>query len=368
MSAGDRPVAPPFDSAELRAALGGPLPEEGTEPSRGDRAARRGGRARAHDDGGPALLRLRGRRRAGQRHLRGRSHHRMGPDGLHRDELAGGGGRRGDRGRVAEAGARPARRRHLRHRHGGAGREQRRARRGTPPGPGPRRLGRGGAGAHRRAEDPGGGKRGAPRHRRPRAATARDRGGRSRAGGRRRQRRDRPRRARPRARGRGEFADDRLPPVRQREHRRVRRRGRRVRCRRRQRRLGPRGRRFRALGGRQRVEEAPGQRPGAGGFLGRRRPQVAERPVRHWLRLLRGRRGPRRLDVVHGRLPRRSRHAGRSGRHPTTSPSRPAALAASPPGRRSASWGRRGWPTSSIAAARWRAASATSLARSTASR
>ena len=33
MSAGDRPVAPPFDSAELRAALGGPLPEEGTDPS-----------------------------------------------------------------------------------------------------------------------------------------------------------------------------------------------------------------------------------------------------------------------------------------------------------------------------------------------
>jgi glutamate/tyrosine decarboxylase-like PLP-dependent enzyme len=33
MSAGDRPVAPPFDSAELHAALGGPLPEEGTDPS-----------------------------------------------------------------------------------------------------------------------------------------------------------------------------------------------------------------------------------------------------------------------------------------------------------------------------------------------
>jgi glutamate/tyrosine decarboxylase-like PLP-dependent enzyme len=33
MSAGDRPVAPPFDSAELHAALGGPLPEEGADPS-----------------------------------------------------------------------------------------------------------------------------------------------------------------------------------------------------------------------------------------------------------------------------------------------------------------------------------------------
>jgi glutamate/tyrosine decarboxylase-like PLP-dependent enzyme len=33
MSAGDRPVGPPFDSAELHAALGGPLPEEGTDPS-----------------------------------------------------------------------------------------------------------------------------------------------------------------------------------------------------------------------------------------------------------------------------------------------------------------------------------------------
>jgi glutamate/tyrosine decarboxylase-like PLP-dependent enzyme len=33
MSAGDRPVAPAFDSAELHAALGGPLPEEGTDPS-----------------------------------------------------------------------------------------------------------------------------------------------------------------------------------------------------------------------------------------------------------------------------------------------------------------------------------------------
>ena len=33
MSAGDRPVAPPFDSAELHAALGGPLPAAGADPS-----------------------------------------------------------------------------------------------------------------------------------------------------------------------------------------------------------------------------------------------------------------------------------------------------------------------------------------------
>ena len=32
-SAGERPVAPPLDSAGLRDALGGPLPEQGTDPS-----------------------------------------------------------------------------------------------------------------------------------------------------------------------------------------------------------------------------------------------------------------------------------------------------------------------------------------------
>ena len=33
MSAGERPAAPPFDPSELRAGLGGPLPEEGTDPA-----------------------------------------------------------------------------------------------------------------------------------------------------------------------------------------------------------------------------------------------------------------------------------------------------------------------------------------------
>src|SRR5688572_539351 len=33
MSVGDRPVAPRADPSELRAALGGPLPEDGSDPS-----------------------------------------------------------------------------------------------------------------------------------------------------------------------------------------------------------------------------------------------------------------------------------------------------------------------------------------------
>ena len=61
---GERPVAPPVDAGELGAALGGPLPDEGTDPGAViDElvAARRAG-ARRH--GGAALLRVRRRRLA----------------------------------------------------------------------------------------------------------------------------------------------------------------------------------------------------------------------------------------------------------------------------------------------------------------
>ena len=57
-----RRVGPAVTVDELRAALGGPLPEHGEEPRGGDRAARPGGRSRAGRHGRAALLRLRHRR------------------------------------------------------------------------------------------------------------------------------------------------------------------------------------------------------------------------------------------------------------------------------------------------------------------
>ena len=77
---------------------------------------------------------------------------------------------------------------------------------------------------------------------------------------------------------------------------------------------------------------------GARRLVGRRRPQVAQRPLRLRLRLLRRPRRPCRVHVLHRRLPDRPRHRRRSGRRATLSPSRRGGRGASPPGRRCASW------------------------------
>ena len=105
------------------------------------------------------------------------------------------------------------------------------------------------------------------------------------------------------ARRRAGRAGHRVPAVRQREHRRLRRPARRVRRRARGGRVGARGRRVRALGLGQPGAPAPQRRHRAGRLVEHRRPQVAERAVRRGVRA-----GvpPRRAlgrDVVHRAVP-----------------------------------------------------------------
>ena len=76
------------------------------------------------------------------------------------------------------------------------------------------------------------------------------------------------------------------------------------------RRVGARRRGVRAVGRGQPGARAPGRRRRARRLLGGRRAQVAQRAVRHGVRLLRRPDGARRVDVVHRGVPRRRRARG----------------------------------------------------------
>ena len=72
--------ARPVDLAALRAALGGPLPDGPTDPTRGHRGPGRGRRPGARRQRRPALLRVRDRRRPAGRPRRRLAGQRLGPE------------------------------------------------------------------------------------------------------------------------------------------------------------------------------------------------------------------------------------------------------------------------------------------------
>ena len=341
-------MAPPVDGARLRAALGGPLPLRGADPGYRDRAAGDGGRDR------------RWSRTAGPRYfgfvVGGRARRRHGADvltagwdqlGLQSPRVSGRGRRRGGGRRVAEGGPRPARARRrsassragrartplalaaARHRVLAAGRLGRRDARPDRRAAAIRVV----AGEERHAT--------IDRSLRLLGIGADARG----AGRRRPQRRDRSPRHSARALGRRlRGTHHRVPPGRQREHRRLRRPG--------APRASSRTRRgawvhvdgaFGLWAARQPVQAAPRERHRAGRLVGRRRAQVAERPLRRGLRVLRRHRGPRRLRC---RTPPPTWSGRATGamrvRPPTTSPNRRAGPGASRRGPRCASSGEQG--------------------------
>src|SRR5690606_33575111 len=134
------------------------------------------------------------------RHRGRRARGRVGPGRVQRRALPRRGGRRTRGVGVAARAARSAAHRHRRPGHRRAGGQHGGDRRGPPPRPAGRRVGRR---TRRAAGRPAGAdrrERGPPRHHRPRRAPARPRRGRDPSGGRRRQRGDRPGRPAPGAR------------------------------------------------------------------------------------------------------------------------------------------------------------------------
>ena len=254
---------------------------------------------------GPPVLRVRHGRLDRRGARRRRPGGRMGPVRLQRGDVARGTRVRGRRRGMVEGDPRASDVGVGRIRDGRAGREHRRPRVGSlvgAPRPG---LGRGAGRSARRTAGASRRRRGAPRDDRPGRAPARARrrlpGGRSRS----HRRRDGHRCVGRRPRGRGRRSDDRLCAGRQRQHGCLRRPRRGVGVGPRRRGLAPRRRRVRALGRGEPAHVRAGARHRAGRFMGMRRPQVAQRPVRRRLCVLRPSRGPRDRAGVHGGVPDR---------------------------------------------------------------
>ena len=357
----DRPVARPVDREALRTALGGPLPTGAhcARPGTGPARCCRGPRAGRH--GGSPLLRVRRRRLAAGGHRRGHPRDRLGPAGVQRTCSR---RPRARSRRWPAAGSRSCSACRRRRRSDSctgaqsantvglaAGRHQVLA---------GRRVGRRARRAGRLAAGPGGRLRGAARHRGPVAAAARPGRRERRAGRRGRQGRDRHRRPGQGSRRRAGRADD--PRA----------------CRRATSTPAPAttcGRRSAspaasATAGctstaRSGCGPPPARTPGTwsdgvelADSWGTRRAQVAQRPLRLRVRVLRatGRRTSR-PPSLHRRVPGRARE-------PTQSPS-DFVLESSRRARGFAVWaalrelGATAWPTWSTAAAGWPAGSPT---------
>ena len=204
----------------------------------------------------------------------------MGPVRLQRGDVARGPGLRRRRRRMVEGDPRASDVGVGRVRHGRAGREHRRSRVGALVGAPRSRLGRGEGRSPRRTAGASRGRRGAPRDDRPGSAPARPR--RRLAGGRScsRRRGDGHRGAEGSPPRRGGRSDDRLCAGGQREHGRVRRPRGSGRGGPRRRGVAPRRRCVRALGRGEPSHVGACARYRAGGLVGLRRAQVAQRPVR----------------------------------------------------------------------------------------